>query len=225
MTAPIAWRRWCSRRFTAVAAAILPRRESPWGDAMKAEIEAIEDDRECLRWAWGCLRTACVRRMGSVLTDHRSVRALVGAYLLLLSIAHFVTLAVYRIGSGPAFDRLSSQVVQREGEMTARMLALAFDSAPAVVFFLVSGALGLASALAVFTRRLRTAAELMIVRLALEWIFTAWAYVFFPAVSGLLLPTHPSLSATIHVSLTVCLTAWLWCARSIERESFGTSAR
>jgi hypothetical protein len=224
MITRITWRRWCSRRFTAAAAALLPRPESRWGDAMKAEIEAIEDDRDCLRWAWGCLRTACVRRMGSALRDQRSVRALVAGYLLLMSIAAFWLFAagvVHQIGSGPAFDWQILQAVRRKDQMLAQTLALAFDSVPVVISFFVSGALLLAAALAVITRRLRTAAELNVMRFALDWFFALGTYLFFPAVSALFLPAHLSLSLV----LNVCLTLWLWCARSVERESLGTSAR
>lgn len=223
MTARVTWRRWCSRRFTALAAALLPRLESPWGDAMKAEIEAIKDDRDSLRWAWGCLRTACVRRVGSGLRDHRNVRSLVGTYLLLISVAPFMLFwagAIYHIGSGPAFDYLSLRAA-RPGN---QLLALLFESVPVAIFSFVYGALSLASALAVFTRRLRTAAELMMARFALNWIFSLGLHLFFPALSALA-ATHLSRSNAIYIVLNVCLTLWLWCARSMERESLETSAR
>src|SRR6185436_16863102 len=151
MTNKITWRRSLSRRFTAAAAALLPRLESPWGDAMKAEIEAIEDDRDCLRWAWGCLRTACVRRMGAGLRDHRNVRALVGFYLLLISIAVFLVFAngvAYQIGGEPPLLYPSSHIT----EPKRYMLALVFDSVPAVIYFFVTGALVLATAVALVTR-------------------------------------------------------------------------
>jgi hypothetical protein len=219
VTAKVTWRRWCSRRFTAVAAALLPRLESPWGEAMKAEIEAIEDDRACLRWAWGCLRTACVRRLGAGLRDHRNARSLVGTYLLLMSIAPLCVFAfgvVYQSGSRHAFDYLSQPQHQKQ--------ALVFGSVPVLIFVCVYGALLLASALAVFTRRLRTAAELMIVWFALSQIFSLGVYVFYPALWAWS-TANLSLSAEIRAALHVCLMLWLWCARSVERESEGASAR
>jgi hypothetical protein len=219
MNTRITWRRWCSRRFTAVAAALLPRLESPWGDAMKAEIEAIEDDRESLRWAWGCLRTACVRRLGAGLRDHRNARSLVGAYLLLMSIGPLCVFAfgmVYQSGSTHASEYLSLRGHE--------MQALALGSVPVVIFIFVSGGLTLASALAVFTRRLRTAAELMVVWLALNQIFSLWVYLFFPALWALS-STHVSLSTTVRTAINVCLILWLWCARNVEREGPRTSVR
>jgi len=217
MTARITWRRWCSRRFTAVAAALLPRLESPWGDAMKAEIEAIEDDRDCLRWAWGCLRTACVRRLGAGLRNHRNARSLVGTYLLLMSIAPLCVSVfgmVYQSGSRRALDYVSQPAHQKQ--------ALVFGSVPLVIFFLVSGALTLASALAVFNRRLRTAAELMVVWFALSQIFELGVYLFYPALWAWS-ATDLSLSTMIRAALNVCLILWLWCARSVERERPGAS--
>jgi hypothetical protein len=219
MTAGITWRRWCSRRFTAVAAALLPRPESPWGDAMKAEIEAIEDDRESLRWAWGCLRTACVRRLGVGLRDHRNARSLMGTYLLLTSIAPLCVSAfgmVYHSGSRRAFDYLSQPAHQKQ--------LLVFGSVPMVIFFLVSGALTLASALAVFNRRLRTAAELMVVWFVLNQLMELGVYLFYSALWAWS-AAHLSLSTTIRAAINVCLILWLWCARSVERESLGTSLR
>jgi len=217
MTTRISWRRWCSRRFTAAAAALLPRLDSPWGAAMKAEIEAIEDDRESLRWAWGCLRTACVRRMGAGLRDHRNVRALVGVYLLLLSIAPlcvFAFGAIYQLGSVRASEYLSQPEHQ--------MLALVLNSVPVLIYFFVSGALALASAVAVLTRRLRTAAELNILWFGLNFVFALGVYLSVPS---LFQPAHLSLADRIYFVFNACLTLWLWCARSVERESLGTSAR
>ena len=217
MTARITWRRWCSRRFTAVAAALLPRLESPWGDAMKAEIEAIEDDRESLRWAWGCLRTACVRRMGTGLRDHRNVRALLGGYLALTSIAVFWVVSqgvVHQISGWPAFD------YSRIPQPTRERLALLVDSWPAVIYLFMSGTLLLATAAAVVTRRLRTAAELSVTQFVMDWIFGLVMSLLFPPVSAIFVPR-----LSLIFVLNVCLTVWLWCARSVERESLGTSAR
>ena len=190
---------------------------------MKAEIEAIEDDRDSLRWAWGCLRTACVRRLGAGLRDHRNVRALVGAYLLLMSLAPFCVFVfwlIYQSGSRHAFDYVNLRTTQPG----AQTVALVFNSVPVVIFIFVSGALTLGSALAVVTRRLGTAAELMIVWFALTWIFSLGVYLFFPTLWASF-TTHLSLSTTIRAALNVCLVLWLWCARSVERESPGTSVR
>lgn len=218
MIARITWRRWLSRCFTAAAAALLPRLESPWGDAMKAEIEAIESDRDALHWAWGCLRTACVRRMGAGLRDHRSARSLVGTYLLLLSIAPLGVVAygvIYHSGSRRAFEYVSQH----------QMATLVFGSVPFVILVFVMGALSLASALAVMNRRLRTAAELMLVWFAMNWICSLALPLFYPAMSALLQPTHMSYSAAIRGVLNVCVVLWLWCGRSVERESLGAAAQ
>jgi len=217
MTHKTTWRRWFSRRFTAAAAALLPRLESPWGDAMKAEIEAIEDDRDSLRWALGCLRTACVRRLGAGLRDHRNVRALVAGYLALTSIAVFWVVSqgvVHQISGWPAFDYSSIPQPTRE------RLALLVDSWPAVIYLFMSGTLLLATAAAVVTRRLRTAAELSVTQFVMDWIFGAVMSLLFPPLAPMF---APRLSLTI--VLNVFLPIWLWCARSVERETLETSAR
>ena len=106
-------------------------------------------------------------------------------------------------------------------ESKRQMLALVLDSVPAVIYFFVAGALMLATAVALVTRRLRTAAELNVTRFALDWVFALATCLFFPRASALFLPAHLSLP----VVLDMCLTLWLWCARSVERESLETSTR
>lgn len=47
---------WCIR----TARAVLPAPRTEWAEAMDAEVAAITDDREALRWAVGCLITSCL---------------------------------------------------------------------------------------------------------------------------------------------------------------------
>ena len=78
----------------------------------------------------------------------------------------------------------------------------------------------LATAAAVVTRRLRTAAELSVTQFVMDWIFGLVMSLLFPPVSAIFVPR-----LSLIFVLNVCLPIWLWCARSVERESLGTSAR
>ena len=46
------------------AANVLPPLRSPWGEAMKHELDHIEDDVEAVRWAAGCVIASYLERGG-----------------------------------------------------------------------------------------------------------------------------------------------------------------
>jgi len=54
MTALPRWRRWAVT-LARHAARVLPGARSPWADAMRHELDYIEDDGAALRWALGCV--------------------------------------------------------------------------------------------------------------------------------------------------------------------------
>lgn len=56
------------------AADVLPRDRSAWASAMKEETCAIENDREALGWAFGCLVTGYRERFRSIMGGRVSVR-------------------------------------------------------------------------------------------------------------------------------------------------------
>jgi hypothetical protein len=51
---PGCWRRWAVK-LAQHASWVLPGARSPWADAMRRELDYIEDDRAALRWALGCV--------------------------------------------------------------------------------------------------------------------------------------------------------------------------
>lgn len=60
-------RRW-ARLLARWAAFLLPTGYAAWGEAMRCEVEHIDDAREALRWAAGALGAAGIQRIGDLLT-------------------------------------------------------------------------------------------------------------------------------------------------------------
>jgi hypothetical protein len=54
MTALPRWRRWAVK-LARHAAWVLSGTRSPWAEAMRRELDYIEDDRAALQWALGCI--------------------------------------------------------------------------------------------------------------------------------------------------------------------------
>lgn len=48
------------------ASRVLPGAQSAWADAMRHELDYIEDDRTALRWAIGCLLASCGARLAAL---------------------------------------------------------------------------------------------------------------------------------------------------------------
>ena len=51
---PGGWRQWAVK-LAQHASWVLPGAQSPWAEAMRRELDYIEDDRAALRWALGCV--------------------------------------------------------------------------------------------------------------------------------------------------------------------------
>jgi len=47
--------RWWATRLAQHAASVMPGARSPWADAMRRELDYIEQDSAALRWALGCV--------------------------------------------------------------------------------------------------------------------------------------------------------------------------
>jgi hypothetical protein len=91
---PAWWRRWAVK-FAQHASWVLPGARSPWADAMRRELDYIEDDRAALRWAVGCVlasykaRLAGLPRMQARIGRGAVLRhaATSGAVMLLIGLA------------------------------------------------------------------------------------------------------------------------------------------
>lgn len=95
-----------SRRLAVIlmqhAARVLPEAHSPWGDAMRNELDHIESDRQALTWAFGCLIAGYVERVNSVSVIHKwytriFLALLIGTQVLAFLFATVLT-AAYRTG-------------------------------------------------------------------------------------------------------------------------------
>ena len=85
---PSRWRRWAARL---ARHAVVPGASAPWADAMRRELDYIDDDLAALRWALGCV-LACYRMR---LTERLALRvragwrqaAACGALMLVIGLA------------------------------------------------------------------------------------------------------------------------------------------
>ena len=59
---PGCWRRW-AMKLAQHASWVLPGVQSPWAEAMRRELDYIEDDRAALRWAVGCILASYKARL------------------------------------------------------------------------------------------------------------------------------------------------------------------
>jgi hypothetical protein len=59
------WRRWAVK-LAQHAAWVLPGAQSPWAEAMRRELDYIEDDRAALRWAVGCVLASYKARLAGL---------------------------------------------------------------------------------------------------------------------------------------------------------------
>jgi hypothetical protein len=72
---------------------VLPSARSSWAAAMRAEAQHIDDDREALSWALGCLRAACAARLDTL----RPRRILTLHSLAVAWIAMFIVSSVFNV--------------------------------------------------------------------------------------------------------------------------------
>ena len=68
-------RRW-ARILARWAACLLPTGYASWGEAMRCEVEHIDDARVALRWATGALCAAGIQRIGNLLTTRWGARGI-----------------------------------------------------------------------------------------------------------------------------------------------------
>jgi hypothetical protein len=63
MTAKLTWRRRLTLQGLRLNAVLLPAERRPWAAVMRAEAQHLDDDREALHWALGCLRAGAAARL------------------------------------------------------------------------------------------------------------------------------------------------------------------
>jgi hypothetical protein len=63
MSTPVKLRRWIANVLVRRAAKLLPDRRAAWAQAMRQEVDSIDDDGAALRWALGCVRAGLEENM------------------------------------------------------------------------------------------------------------------------------------------------------------------
>ncbi len=71
------WRRWAVK-LAQHASWVLPGAQSPWAEAMRRELDYIEDDRAALRWAVGCVLASYKARLAGLARSSLSLPRLRG---------------------------------------------------------------------------------------------------------------------------------------------------
>jgi len=66
------WRRWAVK-LAQHTSWVLPGAQSPWAEAMRRELDYIEDDAAALRWAVGCVLASYKARLASPLPRSSSL--------------------------------------------------------------------------------------------------------------------------------------------------------
>jgi pimeloyl-ACP methyl ester carboxylesterase len=122
--APGRWRRWAVR-FAQHASWVLPDARSPWADAMRREIDYIEDDPAALRWALGCIAASYRARLA-----HRpsfSTRAVwrhvatSGVLMLFIGLALLENAGGQTQSPRPAFDDTTCDLPDVSPEIRPRL--------------------------------------------------------------------------------------------------------
>lgn len=83
-----ALRRRIARALVHHAAQVMPRNDLRWNLAMQNEVDAIEDDRDALRWAIGCVKAGYWERSNAMLQTGYA-RAGLACLIVLLAIREF----------------------------------------------------------------------------------------------------------------------------------------
>src|SRR5712691_10318810 len=78
MNVLLGWSRRLAVKLAQHASWVLPGARTPWAEAMRRELDYIEDDPAALRWALGCVVASYKARLASPLPTLRRMRGRVG---------------------------------------------------------------------------------------------------------------------------------------------------
>ena len=123
------------------AARVMPSSDKAWGDAMRNEMQFIEEDGEALRWAVGCLITSYGERTLCLLHS-RPVRWTLAGLTSLLAMREFFAPAMvmaYRLQSQGPLQLLGAQTAGHDYHRFTPLL----ETVPSwiLMFWIVSGLL------------------------------------------------------------------------------------
>jgi hypothetical protein len=114
------WRRLAAR-LAEHAARVLPGAQTPWAQAMRRELDYIEDDATALRWALGCILASYRTRLADrlrlrVQTSWRHAAAS-GALMLVIGLALQEHAGGQTEPPRPAFDESACDAVKRSPQI------------------------------------------------------------------------------------------------------------
>jgi len=121
---PGLWRRWAVK-LAQYASWVLPGAPSPWGDAMRRELDYIGDDRAALRWALGCIVASYRARLAhwpsfSARIAGRHV-ATSGTLMLLIGLALLENAGGQTPSPPPTFDETTCDVPDVSPQLRPRL--------------------------------------------------------------------------------------------------------
>lgn len=154
---------------------LLPASRSEWAKAMQAEIAHVQNDRDALAWAIGCIVAGSKERIDSMLGDKLKISRWIFVLEMLLCFVPLTLGWLDALGGGARILRLNAEVIHKEFLLTP-------DGALVLVALIAGAVLGTLGPLG-----LATAFRLLISGRApgSRWLRTA--LVAGPAVYGVLL--------------------------------------
>jgi hypothetical protein len=138
MTARASPLRRLASALIAHAADVLPPLRSPWGEAMKHELDHIEDDVEALKWGVGCVIASYLERGGRGM--NQSFGTIVRKPSAFLPLAMSLT-ALALLGGAYIFALVTGQAglerQQDEGAIAHLWQLLMAGQLPVLIFFAI----------------------------------------------------------------------------------------
>jgi hypothetical protein len=112
MNARVSLRRRLALALMRRVSRVLPASRLEWAKAMQAELELLENDREALRWAIGCLAAGSKERINVMLTGNLKISRWILVPEMLLCFVPLTIGWLDAIGGGSGIIRLSGDVIQ-----------------------------------------------------------------------------------------------------------------
>ena len=184
----LAWHRLLAQKLLRHAVALLPRNQSSWADAMRAEIQHIDDDREALSWALGSFR-ACLTERLRVLQPHISAHTLGALWIVVFVISSAYNMSI-ALAARLGYQRTTSALGWWMRDFQYDRFAHFADSIPIGLFLLMGLAVLLFAAALKLNLRSRPAAFATFC-CALGASLAAWLYQLgIPAYLQAMSPPH-----------------------------------
>jgi hypothetical protein len=131
----LGWHRLLAQELLRHAVALLPRNQSPWADAMRIEIQHIDDDREALSWALGSFR-ACLTERLRVLRPHISAHTLGALWIVVFVISSAYNMSI-ALAARLGYQRTTSALGWWMRDFQYERFAHYADSIPIGLFLLM----------------------------------------------------------------------------------------